>query len=414
MPMLLGSKGKDILQWRASAELVSALKGNFVRKWGHSSAREAESLLRQFIESLDHELEYEKDLQREISALEEGFEEVASAALVPPLLARQREVASAHFRRRQSVLALCGICSALHDRAVTRVVALAGERMQQLGQGEAPLHALIVCGDRGRGEQTLQSANRYLLLHEEEKSRAIMFSRQLSTALKETGLLAADHLFWHGTLSSWRALLAGQAVRDEDGGASSPFLNAPRQIPEREWRLEAMTDLQQVAGDAGLGSAALDSAARAVLEERNRSHFLQLARRVITLPLALGRFGRWRLAKDGEHRGELDLQELGIDPLVMTLRVLAVAGEITAAGTVGRIQALLEKGFLTVELSERLLKAYQCLMQARILSEIRSELPGAWVNTEELELEQDERLRTSIDTVLNLQKIAYQRMVGMG
>jgi signal-transduction protein with cAMP-binding, CBS, and nucleotidyltransferase domain len=110
----------------------------------------------------------------------------------------------------------------------------------------------------------------------------------------------------------------------------------------------------------------------------------------------------------------MDLQLMGIDPLVMTVRVLAVQAGVVASGTVPRIQSLLEKGFLTVELSERLLKAYQCLMQTRILSEIKSEQPGTWVNTEELETVQDERLRVSLDTVLNLQKIAYQKMVGMG
>ncbi|HJV35171.1 putative nucleotidyltransferase substrate binding domain-containing protein [Geomonas sp.] len=413
MPMLLGSKGKDILQWRASAELVAELEKRLVGKWGRSSAKEAEALLRQFIEGLDHELEYENDLQREISALEEGIDEITSPELLPTLLARHREVVSAHFRRRQSVLALCGICNSLHDRAVSKVAALAGERMQQLGQGNPPLHALIVCGDRGRGEQTLESVNRYLLLHEEEKSRSIMFSRQLSTSLKEAGLLAGDHLFWHGTLSNWRALVAGDAGGDEKEGAS-PLGNGSPLVPELEWRLEAMTDLHQVTGDAGLASAALSSAARTVLEEKNRGHFLQLARRVIALPLALGRFGRWRLEKDGEHRGEMDLQLLGIDPLVMTVRVLAVQAGVVAPGTVARIQSLLEKGFLTVELSERLLKAYQCLMQTRILSEIKTEQPGSWVNSEELDMEQDERLRVSLDTVLNLQKIAYQRMVGMG
>lgn len=417
MPMLLGSRGKDILQWRASAELVSALKGTFARKWGRSSAKEAESILQQFIDALAGEVGYEEDLARELAALDEGIAGAASAAELQPQLARYREVAAAHFRRRQSVLALCGICNELHDRTAARAIALAGSRMEHLGQGSAPRHALIVCGDRGRGEQTLQSTNRYLLLHDEEKSLSYLFSRQLSTALRETGLLASEHLFWHGSLSMWRALLAGKPAPDDGNGngvaEASPFIDGPRTMPEWEWRLEAMADLAFLQGDPGLASAAIDAAERTLLEERNRSPFLQLARRVITLPLALGRFGRWRLERDGEHRGEVNMQELALDPLVMAIRVLAVQAGVLSPGTLERVQALLEKGALNVDISDRLLKAYQCLMQARILSEIKSEQPGAFVNTEELETEEDERLREALDTALDLQKIAYQRMIGM-
>jgi len=65
-----------------------------------------------------------------------------------------------------------------------------------------------------------------------------------------------------------------------------------------------------------------------------------------------------------------------------------------------------------VDLAERLLKAYQLFMQLRILSEIRYEEPGAYCNPEEFEEPEDTRFRGALETVLNLQKIAYQRMVG--
>lgn len=413
MPMLLGAKGKDILKWRPSAELVASLKGSMAGKWGRSSASEAEGLLRRFIDALGDELGYENELLKEIAALDHEIDEAASPEHLQPLLSRYREVVSAHFRRRQSVLAVCSICNKLHDRMVRKALSLAQDRMLELGQGAPPIHALIVCGDRGRGEETLRSHNRYLLLHDEEGSRSFLFSRQLSGILREAGLLAGEELFWHGSLPLWRSLLTGRSSMEGDE-THSPFTDGPRQMPEWEWRLEAMSDLALVAGDPKPGSAALDAAARALLEERNRAAFMQLARRVITLPLALGRFGRWRLEREGEHRGEVNLEELAIRPLVMTIRVLAVQAGITSGGTVQRIESLLERGVLSVELSERLLKSYQCLMQLRILSEIRCEQSGAFCTVEDLDREEDERLRASLDTVLSLQKIAYQRIISMG
>lgn len=157
---------------------------------------------------------------------------------------------------------------------------------------------------------------------------------------------------------------------------------------------------------------ALKSAALTIDRERNRGPFLQLARRVIGLPLAVGRFGGLRLERSGEHRGELNLEELALTPLVMTLRILAVHTGIHAPGTLERIKELLERGALDVDLADRLLKAYQLFMQLKVLSEIRSEEPGAWCNPEEFDEPEDARFRGALETVLNLQKIAYQRMVG--
>jgi hypothetical protein len=67
---------------------------------------------------------------------------------------------------------------------------------------------------------------------------------------------------------------------------------------------------------------------------------------------------------------------------------------------------------MDVDLAERLLKALQCLLALRIESEIRSEGPGGYANPEDFDLEQDARLREALEAVLNLQKIAYQNMVG--
>jgi signal-transduction protein with cAMP-binding, CBS, and nucleotidyltransferase domain len=425
MPLLLGTKGNDILKWRASAELVAKLNAGLSRKWTDSPASEAESFLGKFIVSLQDELCYEAQFLRETAALDEAIDEAASLDELHPLQARYREVASAYFRRRQSVLAFCGACNQLHDRVLMKVISLAEERMLQMGQGPAPVHALLVCGDRGRREATLHSENRYLLLHDDDTPRFFLFSRQLSAALREAGLLADERMFWHGSLREWRTLLGGSLPSDaeEDGTGSllaplppfaAPVKKGAQEMPQRQWQLEAMTDLCGAKGDEDLISLALTAAARTLQQERHRAPFLELARRVIGMPLALGRFGRWRLQRNGEHRGELDLEELALGPLVMTLRILAVHSGINTCGTVDRIQALVEKGALDVELAERLLKAYQCLMQLKMLSEIRSEDSGFFWNPEELDGGAEARLRSSLEAVLNLQKITYQRIVVQG
>jgi CBS domain-containing protein len=424
MPMLLGAKGKDILQWRATEQLMESFSSGLEMKWNLGSAHDAEHFIGKIIETLGDELGYEAQLVSELSALDEGIEAAASYRELQPLLVRYREVVSAHFSRRRSVLALCSICSRLHDRVLSKATYLAKARMLELGQGPAPVHAVLVSGDRGRGEQTLFGENRYFLLHEEESERFYLFSRQLSTSLKELGLLSADQMFWHGSLAEWRELLTTSFSiwRSRDEGSPlaplAPF-GAPRQhalmeVPEWEWRLEALTDLCSIEGYAPLAQEARNAAKTTVREERGRAPFQQLTRRVIALPLATGRFGKWRSQRDGEHKGELNLEDLAIAPLVMTIRVMAVQADVDAGGTLQRIEGLLEKGALDVDLADRLLKAYQCLMQYRIDSEIRNGEPGAVCVPEEFDEAQEYQLRTAVETVLNLQKIAYQRMVGMG
>lgn len=412
MPLLLGSRENEVFSWRATQELQARLKEQLDRKCAKSSAADAERFLASFVDALAEEVAYEDEFDRETAALEKTIAEAAAPQELQPVAVRCREVAAAHFTRRNSVLALCAMCCRLHDALLARVLDLAEERMRQLGQGSAPICAVLISGDRGRDEETLYGNNRYLLLHELDSPRFYLFCRQVTLALKEAGLLASEEMLWHGSLVEWRALLSdgsknGKAARDSSGEGEEAK-------PEWKWRIEAMADLRYVTGYEILGGEALKAAAAAIAEQKNRDPFLQVARRVITLPLALGHFGRWRLVRSGEHKGEIDIEELALLPLMMTVRAMSVQAGVHAGGTLQRIRALMEQGILDVDLAGRLFKAFRCFMQLRIESEIRTERGGAFANPEEFDVEKDARVREAVEAVLNLQKIAYQRTMGQG
>jgi len=423
MPMLLGTKGADILQWRESASLLAALKEKLARKWEQSPSGEAQSFLEQYIGALREELGYEAQLTSEVDALNAGIAEASLPGELIPLRARYLEVVSAHFRRRRSVLTLCELCCGMHDRLLSKALAFAEERMLQMGQGKAPAYALLVSGDRGRGEQTLRSKNRYYLLHDEQATRFLLFHRQVAAALLELGLAAGEAALWHGSLKDWRKLLGGPAGQQEGVpqqdflAALPPFAAAqqaePRQLPG-EWRPETLADLRFLTGQAPLAQGALGAAAQALQIERAGAPFLQVARQVIALPTALGRFGRWRLERGEERKGELNLTEYALGPLVKTLRVLALHEGVLASGSVDRIKGLLDLGALDVELAGRLLQAFQCLMQLKVLIEIRGEEGDSFCNPEEFSPETESRFRNALDALLSLQKISYQKLVAQG
>lgn len=424
MAMLLGTKGDDILKWRESDRLVEGLKTRLTRKWGSSSAQEAQSFLEGMAQALEAELEYESQLDLELASLQRAVRETVAPAELKGLTARHRELLGSHFSRRGSVLALTGAANAWHDLVVARAALLAEERMLSLGQGSAPVYALLVTGDRGREEQTLYGKNRYLLLHQLDSERFYLFTRQFAQSLKEAGVIASEEALWHGSLAEWRALLEGGSTtrkRDLREELENPLpLFAPPlkrgtpPLPDWQWRLEAMADLGFVTGYEPLADEALGAAASALKEQRGHDYFFQLARKAIHLPLALGHFGRWRLEKSGEHKGEIDVEGLGLSPLVGTVRVLAVHLGVQGGGTLHRVRELLYRGAFSVELAQRVLEALQCLMQLRITSEFRGEPAGAYANPEEFTLEQDEKIRAAFTAVLDLQKMAYQRMVGQG
>jgi len=281
--------------------------------------------------------------------------------------------------------------------------------------------ALLVAGDRGRGESTLFSRNRYYLLHAPHAPRLALFLRQVLGIFQDLGLSDAERPLWHGTLEEWRAQLMPTAPaapppsQEEFLAALPPFAapqkSAPPPDPEREW-LVGLADLALTWGDPQLGAQGLETAAAALLAERDGEDFQQLARRGISQPIALGRFGRWRLERSGERRALLNLERYALEPLVSALRILALRAGAVNGGSVARLKLLLDQGILDVDLAERLLKGYQCIMQLKVLLEIRGAADGLYLNPEEFSPETEARFRGALEALLGLQKLGYQFLIG--
>lgn len=419
MPMLLGTKGSDVLSWRASTELLAGLKDALGRHWEQNPAQSAESVLERFIAALDQELVFDRRLDAETAALDRDLAAAATAADLLLAAGRFRDSISSHFKRRRSVLALCGLCNTLHDRLVFRAVQLTQERLSALGRGEASPGTLLVSGDRGRGESTLFSRNRYYLLHDGSPRQA-EFRRSLEGLFLELGLVDPERPLWHGSLKEWQAQFspsaAPPATPPEEFLAALPPFAAPEKgaappRAERDW-LIGLADLDYLWGGEQVAARALELAGAALMAERGSDSFLQVARRGIAQPLAVGRFGRWRLERSGERRALLDLKRYALDPLQGALRILALAAGSTQTGSVARLSFLLERGILDVDLAGRLLNGYQCIMQLKVLLEIRGARNGLFLNPEEFSEETEARFRSALDAVLGLQKLGYQFLIG--
>jgi len=376
--------------------------------------------LEQFIAALDQELLFDQRLEDERLALERDLGAAATSADLLLAAGRFRDAVSSHFKRRRSVLAICGLLNTLHDLMVSRTVELAQERLSASSRAGVPPCALLVAGDRGRGESTLYSRNRYYLVHD-GAPRLNQFRDQLEGLFLELGMVDPERPLWFGSLREWQAQFdlapapPTTASQEEFLAALPPFAAPPKgRVPvraEREW-LIALADLSSLWGSEHLASQALEAAQTALLAERARDSFLQYARRGISQPLAVGRFGRWRLERSGERRALLDLKRYALDPALTALRILALSAGSTQTGSVARLSYLLERGILDVDLAGRLLNGYQCIMQLKVLLELRGARNGLFLNPEEFSEETEARFRAALEAVLGLQKLGYQYLIG--
>jgi len=128
-------------------------------------------------------------------------------------------------------------------------------------------------------------------------------------------------------------------------------------------------------------------------------------------------FNRLRREKSGRLRGEFDLEQYALAPLVTNVRILAVSDGLHEAATIGRIKGLQERGLLSVELTERLLRAYHDFTRLKLNRQLArgcDEDRSRFVNPHELTPDEERLLRNGLEAVAGLEKIAYLRFAEQG
>jgi signal-transduction protein with cAMP-binding, CBS, and nucleotidyltransferase domain len=129
------------------------------------------------------------------------------------------------------------------------------------------------------------------------------------------------------------------------------------------------------------------------------------------MPVGFNFFGNLKLEKTGSHRGEFNLQQLAISPLVATIRMLAIRSGISASSTPERIKSLVDTGELGVDQATKLLQGYHNFLRLKIFAEISGKLAdkdGFFINHEDMVEDEEEKLIQGLDALFNLQRILFQ------
>ncbi|OQX19058.1 MAG: histidine kinase [Desulfobulbaceae bacterium A2] len=134
---------------------------------------------------------------------------------------------------------------------------------------------------------------------------------------------------------------------------------------------------------------------------------MHLAKNALEAKPPLSFFRNLIVEKDGEHKNTLDLKKKGLVPFVDFARLLSLRHGIAENNTMGRLQLLYETGNISQELYNETVKAYEFLMQMRLVHQLQmienNQLPDNRINPADLSELEKQTLKESFEVVRRLQ-----------
>lgn len=411
----------SIMTSRAAKGLLEELHRRLAQRMADMESHDYLALLSKVRDELLREENVDAWVNEEMAALRDRL---AAARLVDdlkPLCAKLTELTTRHFQARSSVGSFQEFTCSFVETLLATAARLAEDLLRLEGHAQQNVSWCLLSSDSlGRREATRKGHNAILFIHgdaaAEQKEYLHHLALRLVAILRECamplhiGLQRNGHVFWHGSLSEWREFL--QRSTDATAGQSTGSASDHHQEESYARTIEIMADLRPLCGDTTLAGQITDTAEAFLNRERERDQFRHLARRVATMPVALGIFGRFRTARSGKHRGEFSLEEMATGPLVSSVRIMAILAGIRQTSTTERIKSLIASGSIGVTLADRLLVALHEFVRCQIELEMSERIDGEgyFFNPGLLDDRARERLKTGLEDLTTLQRLLYQQI----
>ena len=289
----------------------------------------------------------------------------------------------------------------LNDHILERLLTLL---MDDLGPPPLPFCWLLM-GSEGRSEQTFKTDQDNALIYawpENEEKRAV--AEKYFTLLSERAienLVACGYPLCPGDMMAsnpkWR-LPAPEWKKQFDSWIRTPE-------PKEVMHSTIFFDFRAGYGDLSLAD---DLREHLVKNIPGQGLFLyHLAQNAMEARPPLSFFRNFIVEKDGEHRNSLDLKTKGLVPFVDFARLFALKHGIRESNTLGRLQLLHEGGHITAEMYNETVKAYEFLMQLRLVHQLHKmeagEEPNNYINPANLSDLEKQTLKESFEVVRRLQ-----------
>lgn len=323
------------------------------------------------------------------------------------------ELRQLHGRIQQLVLQLSAIGIAV--REMVRLIARLNDQLliRLIGLLRADKHcdlperfAFVVMGSEGRGEQTLSTDQDNAIIWDDALDAAAVarveaFSHDLIDALIAVGVppcpggIMAKNPAWRRSLDGWK-------------GELGTWLARP--TPDNVMSGSMFMDLRTLYGDPSLEQALK---ARIYAHTRDNPVFLmRMAQNMTHFLPPLGWFGRIRVEKEGEHRGQLDLKKAGIFAITDGVRALALEAGRLDGSTHDRIEALTAAGVLKAREAADLAASFDFLVLLRLRGQIdalrQGRAPDNFIALDRLNALEQGELKLALDGVTRFQDFIKQ------
>ncbi len=435
MAIFPGAKGGDILAWRGIAEVIGEMRRSKADRISGLRTEESIDLLNGLKGRLEEELAFEERFSALFSQAQAEIEDARIEDDFTTLMFRFNRLIEEYYRKRGSVVALHTLLTSCRDGLARKGLQRVEEWLEMEGAGRPPVrYCLLAGGSIGRMEQTFCIDPAYLLIHDDTTAdgagyfekftyRAVAFLESIGL-LNSVGAAAALKAFRNDSRTGWRREITGELAQGDRESLSELVRHA---------------DLRLICGDSALAEEMInvvwgmlefrqgelrETSKDAAMASRSRAAvsfpmpvLREIGKTTSEMTSGLDFFNRLRLEKSGSHRGEFDLERYALAPLVTNVRILAVSDGLHETATVDRIKGLQERGQLSVELTERLLRAYHeftRLMLNRQITWTCETDRSRFVNPHELTPDEERLLRNGLEAVAGLEKIAYLRFAEQG
>ena len=228
----------------------------------------------------------------------------------------------------------------------------------------------LVLGSEGRGEQTLRTDQDSAMVHvddlaPEKYPRMERFAQRVVEAMEILGVprcpgnTMASNPQWRHSLSEWKRMI------DE-------WILVP--TPENMVSFGMFQDLRAVHGDQSLERQLHEH----ILEGLNKNalFLMFVAKNILRFQPPLGMFGRFRVEKEGENKGLIDLKKAGIFAVTEGASLLALEAGVVCGTTWDKLELLGQRGIIAASDREEIEDAFSYLVRLRLQRQLISIAAG--------------------------------------
>ncbi|MFU8818608.1 MAG: putative nucleotidyltransferase substrate binding domain-containing protein [Desulfurivibrio sp.] len=289
----------------------------------------------------------------------------------------------------------------LNDHILERLLTLL---IEELGPPPLPFCWLLM-GSEGRSEQTFKTDQDNALIYAwpEDKELAAAAERYFKILSEKAienlvkcgyplcpGEMMASNPKWRQSAPAWQKSFDSWILTPE---------------PKDVMHSTIFFDFRAGYGDLSLADNLRHHLARTIPGQELFLYHLAMNALEARPPLSF--FRNFIVEKDGEHRNALDLKTKGLVPFVDFARLFALKHGITESNTLSRLQLLHEGGHIHTEMYTETVKAYEFLMQLRLVHQLykmeAGEQPDNHINPAQLSELEKQTLKESFEVVRRLQ-----------